>query len=141
MKRLLQTLLLNAVIISAANAQNFTLIESTAETIRVKHSLSADLLETGLSVSKSIGANEYLDFSASYEIVSMNLGQPALPFFTESVIVSNTGSTSLTISHDGYDEYENILVAPSKGSLKRNISPQAVPYLFGDAYTTDAFFP
>jgi gingipain R len=141
MKRLLQTLLLNAVIISAANAQNFTLLESTAETIRVKHSLSANLLETGLSVSKSIGANEYLDFSASYEIVSMNLGQPALPFFTESVIVSNTGSTSLTISHDGYDEYENILVAPSKGSLKRNISPQAVPYLFGDAYTTDAFFP
>ena len=57
MKRLLQTLLLNAMIISAANAQNFTLLESTSETIRVKHSLSTDLLETGLSVSKSIGAD------------------------------------------------------------------------------------
>lgn len=141
MKRFLQTLLLNTCIISAANAQNFTLLESNIETIRVKHALSTTLLETGLTVTKSIGESDYLDFSASHEVVSMDLGQPALPFFTESVILSNSGSTSLTISHDGYVEYDNILVAPSKGSLKRNVSPQTIPYLFGDAYTTDAFFP
>ena len=38
-------------------------------------------------------------------------------------------------------DYTDVLIAPSKGELKRNVEPSSIPYSFGATYTTDAFYP
>ena len=68
-------------------------------------------------------------------------GSPAMPYFTESVIVPNQGQISLEIEHDGFIDYEDINVVPSKGHLTRNINPENIGYSFGGQYSMDEFYP
>ena len=68
-------------------------------------------------------------------------GAPDLPRLAQSVIVPNHGKLSLQYTYDHYTDYPNVLIAPSKGNLKRNVKPSEVPYTFGEAYQKDAFYP
>ena len=36
---------------------------------------------------------------------------------------------------------DNVLIAPSKGILPRTINPEEVPYIFGDIYELDTWYP
>ncbi|MFK5855496.1 MAG: C25 family cysteine peptidase, partial [Bacteroidota bacterium] len=40
-----------------------------------------------------------------------------------------------------YEEFENVLVAPSKGNLLRNVNPDDIPYEYGRQYTVNSFYP
>ncbi|MFT5822790.1 MAG: gingipain R [Crocinitomix sp.] len=122
-------------------AQEFSLVSSSEELITVNHELTATTLDLSPSVYTTIESENYRDFSKSHEIVNLNSGEPALPFFTESVIVSHQGQINLLVSHEGYTEYSDVLVAPSKGNLKRNVNPSDIAHTFGAVYSTDAFFP
>lgn len=137
MKKSIITGLAACFLISSGFAQNFSLISSTEETISVKH----DLADVPLDTYTAIDGESYHDFSKSHEIVSMEVGEPQLPFFTESVILPNEGKASLVITYSDYTEVSGVAVAPSKGSLKRNVSPLDVPFTFGEVYETDAFYP
>jgi hypothetical protein len=68
-------------------------------------------------------------------------GAPDLPKVTSSLIIPDLGVMELEVTHAEYVEYNNILIAPSKGNLTRDIDPSTVPYEFGDIYNTNAFFP
>ena len=68
-------------------------------------------------------------------------GAPDLPKMTASVIIPDLASMQLEVLDAEYQDFENIFIAPSKGNLYRNIDPSTVPYEFGTAYTTNAFFP
>ena len=53
-----------------------------------------------------------------------------------------TRSTSpSTILSSEYIDYENVLIAPSKGNLSRIIDPADVAFEFGSVYQKDSFFP
>lgn len=135
------TLLAAMVGASFSFAQEFSLVSSSEEIITVNHELTVAELDVSPSAYTTIESQEYRDFSKSHEIVTLNSGEPSLPFFTESVIVSHEGQINLVVSHEGYTEYTDVLVAPSKGSLKRNVNPSDIAHTFGEAYSTDAFFP
>ncbi|NOQ71977.1 MAG: T9SS type A sorting domain-containing protein [Crocinitomix sp.] len=122
-------------------AQEFSLVSSSEELITVNHELTESTLDVSPSVYTAIESENYRDFSKSHEIVTLTAGEPAIPFFTESVIVSHYGQVNLLVSHEGYTEYTDVLVAPSKGNLKRNVNPSDIAYTFGTVYSTDAFFP
>jgi len=66
---------------------------------------------------------------------------PSLPMFSESLQVPDSGAFSLEISYDSFEEYTNVEVLPSKGSLKRNINPETIPYTKGEVFNQDTFFP
>lgn len=68
-------------------------------------------------------------------------GAPDLQKLTASVIIPDHANTSVSVVSSTYADYSNIDVAPSKGNLKRTTDPSAVPYVKGDVYNTDAFFP
>ena len=36
---------------------------------------------------------------------------------------------------------DNIEIAPSKGNILRTVNPEDVPYIYGEAYQIDKFFP
>ncbi len=124
-----------------ASAQLFSLQSATEEIIRIEHQLTAEALPLGTENTVTIDALDYVNYSTTHEIVSMEVGAPSLPFYTESVAIPFNGAAHLEVSHTGYTDFEDVLIAPSKGSLKRNVSPSAVAYTFGEAYETDAFFP
>lgn len=84
---------------------------------------------------------EYADFMHITKVFTMDKGSPALPVYTNSVILPNQGMTSIVVTHDGFEEFDNVEVLPSKGSLKRNVDPAKVPYEQGVSYTQDAFYP
>jgi len=117
-------------------AQEVKLISDNGSTISVSNTSKPFASHT-----KTMDGKAYEDFSKSSEILMMQKDAPALPVYAESLIIPNQGSTSLVVQYDSYEEFDNIEVLPSKGSLKRNINPSDVPYSFGQAYQQDAFFP
>lgn len=117
-----------------------------AQTYNVKH-LSNDNFELSLSIpdftnnKKTVQGEIYQDFTSSSTILMMQKEAPALPMFSESIQVPDAGAFTLEVKYDSFEEYENINVLPSKGSLKRNSNPELLPYVKGNVYNQDEFFP
>jgi hypothetical protein len=68
-------------------------------------------------------------------------GAPDLPKITASVIIPDLAAMQVEITDAHFSDFENILIAPSKGNLTRDIDPSTVPYTFGAEYGQNAFFP
>lgn len=83
----------------------------------------------------------YLDYSTSYSVVTNDPGAPALPVFHTTIQLPVTGNPRVTVEYDSYEESDQVVVLPSKGSLKRNVDPATIPYTFGEVYTQNTFFP
>jgi len=92
-----------------------------------------------ISVKKIYNGIAYESFNAKGRM--MQKEAPELPMFSESLIVPNNGAVSVEVAFEGYQDFENINILPSKGSLKRNVNPDDVPYVFGNAYLVNEFFP
>lgn len=69
------------------------------------------------------------------------VGAPALPDVSRSIIIPDDARMAVRVLDSSYYEIENIDIAPSKGYISRKINPADVPYTFGKAYETDAFYP
>ncbi|MDW8303188.1 MAG: C25 family peptidase propeptide domain-containing protein, partial [Bacteroidia bacterium] len=66
---------------------------------------------------------------------------PDLPKYTTSIIIPDQAEMQIEVIHSQYTDYLNIDVAPSKGNFTRDISPESVPYIYGEAYSKNAFYP
>ena len=88
-----------------------------------------------------INNKQYVTIALKGEATSLIAGAPALPSISRSIIIPNEGTTSIRVLGTSYEEYTNILVAPSKGNLLRTVNPADVPYMFGDSYTQDTWYP
>jgi len=119
-----------------ASAQSFELLKSTSQQIDVAHQFNEEI-----PLTTELNGIVYWNLDNTYPVTLKDIGAPALPTFSESVVVPNQGALDLEITHSGYTEYSNVSILPSKGSLKRNIDPSTVAYTFGQAYQTNAFFP
>lgn len=71
----------------------------------------------------------------------LNSGHPDLSKLTASLIIPNTGNMKVEVLDSKYIDYENILVAPSKGNLLRSVDPESIPYEYGDQYQKNEFYP
>lgn len=119
-----------------SHAQNFQLNSEDSKRIELTQQFKEKPFEL-----KEIEGQNWIDFSKSYPILSNEKGAPALPLFHTTVQLPETGSPELEITFDEITIYDNILVAPSKGVIKRNVDPSSVAYTFGAAYNTNDFYP
>ena len=71
----------------------------------------------------------------------MELGSPDLHQLTASVIIPDDKNMDIRIISSEFTEYNNILIAPSKGNLSREVNPSEIPYEWNDVYDRDEFFP
>ncbi|TND10471.1 MAG: Gingipain R [Bacteroidetes bacterium] len=78
---------------------------------------------------------------AEGSVAMLQKGAPELPVFYSSLIIAPVGAVQVTTTYTSYEDIQDISLLPSKGSLKRNINPDDVPYEFGPVYSTNAFFP
>lgn len=72
---------------------------------------------------------------------TLEKGSPQLPYVTTSLMIPDKANMVVKVLSSEYTDYENILVAPSKGDLKRDVTPSSIPYTYGDQYQKDEFFP
>ncbi len=68
-------------------------------------------------------------------------GMPALPKICRSLIIPDNAEMSVRVTYSDYEVYDNVLIAPSKGTLLRSVNPADIPYEFGDVYYQDAWYP
>jgi gingipain R len=68
-------------------------------------------------------------------------GTPELFYLTATFIIPDKGGSELEISYGQFQDFENVEIAPSKGNLTRNIDPSTVPFIKGEVYQIDGFFP
>jgi gingipain R len=93
------------------------------------------------SSKKAVDGILYENFAQKAKIMTMQKDAPALPSYSKSLELSNKGKVSIVISYDSFEEFDNINVLPSKGSLKRNVNPDLIPYVFGKQYSENTFYP
>ncbi len=69
------------------------------------------------------------------------VGAPAVPTVNRSIMIPGTARMEARILDADYCDLPGVDVAPSKGILLRTVNPADVPYTFGEAYRSDAFYP
>ncbi len=68
-------------------------------------------------------------------------GAPDLPLFATSMIIPNHAKMEVRVISSHYEEFKDVLVAPSKGNLFRTTDPASVDYEFGKYYQNNDFYP
>ncbi|TSJ48197.1 C25 family cysteine peptidase [Fluviicola chungangensis] len=119
-----------------SQAQYFQLKSEDSESIRLVQQFEEKSFDY-----KEINGQMMIDFSKSFRVLSQEKGAPALPLFHTTVQLPDNGSPQIEVTFDEVIIYDNVLVAPSKGSMKRNVAPSSVAYSFGAAYSSNAFYP
>tara|TARA_B100000579_G_scaffold357724_1_gene313803 strand:- start:1787 stop:4015 length:2229 start_codon:yes stop_codon:yes gene_type:complete len=72
---------------------------------------------------------------------SLNQFKPELPHINRSFIIPDYNSIRAEIISSSYSQYNNIKVIPSKGNVLRNVDVNIVPYIKGDLYLKNEFYP
>lgn len=134
---------------TASFSQNWTGVRSekalTSESTLIKSSINETILrfdfEGYYSEIVATENGEAMLISGDKMSPNFNVGEPNLPSRSVSIIIPETGRVKLEVIGTDYYDMENVLVAPSKGLISRQIDPASVPYNFGSIYKTNAFFP
>jgi PKD repeat protein len=71
----------------------------------------------------------------------LEAGSPDLPKFTASLVIPDQAGMSYRVISSDYKDYPDMLIAPSKGVIMRDVDPSTVPYTYGTSYSTDGFYP
>lgn len=71
----------------------------------------------------------------------LDKGAPDLPKLAFSLIVPDAKDGTIEILRSTSVEYLNIKVAPSKGKIYRNQNPDDIPYVYGEHYLQNRYYP
>jgi gingipain R len=88
-----------------------------------------------------IGAEAWSELALEGEGYVDVAGAPRLPRICRSVIVPGDRDVTARVASAAYHDVTGVLVAPARGPIPRTQDPSAVPYAFGPAYATDAWYP
>ncbi len=123
---------------AASSPVSVAVLKDTGDQIHLSFEIGDPDLKT-----VEIDGVPYTQVSLPGEAVLLDAGAPKLVRVTRSVIIPNDAAMTVTVDErlSQYYELADIDVVPSKGNLYRNIDPADVPYTFGTAYRTNAFYP
>jgi len=68
-------------------------------------------------------------------------GMPDLGKLAVNIIIPDLDDMEIHVVRSEYRVFENIPVGPSKGHFTRDIRPGDVPFVYGDAYELDEYWP
>ena len=66
---------------------------------------------------------------------------PDLPQFPVPTIIGDLAEMEVNVTKSNFTDYQNVVIAPSKGNFSRQIDPENVPYTYGEMYNKNAFYP
>ncbi len=81
------------------------------------------------------------DIYSGHAASRLQKGSPALPIYSSSLIIPARAMMRAEVVDAKFVEYDDVLIAPSKGNLERTLNPADIAYEFGPQYQRDEFFP
>ncbi|MBK7644864.1 MAG: hypothetical protein IPJ19_17790 [Planctomycetes bacterium] len=81
------------------------------------------------------------ELSLAGEGYSNVVGAPRLPRVSRSLVIPDGQEADVHVFGSRYHEIAGVDIAPARGPIVRTQDPARVPYSFGAAYRTDAFYP
>ncbi len=138
----MKKLLLNLLVVFISGtvgvfAQNEVVLESSRSNETVI-SISIDEFDF-TEVNTPKGVESILQAPNADQIIEK--GAPNLPKVVRSIIIPDHDKMEVEVLSSRYEDFKNIDLAPSKGHFLRNQNPEDIPYVYGDWYQTDAFYP
>jgi hypothetical protein len=121
--------------VSSSNGITIT-VQQTEETTLLHYTIDAFTMTP-----VDINNKQYVTLALDSEANNLIAGAPDVPSVSRSIIIPPEGTMSIRIISSSYEEYSNILVAPSKGNLLRTVNPADIPYVFGDIYSQNTWYP
>ena len=149
MKRLALVLVVFLLSFISVSAQEWVGIDNVLPTKTQKYLVSSseeeivvDLKVSGFMQEKVMTPNgEQYVISSDDMAPMLEAGSPDLPLYSIPIIIGDKAEMKVSVLKSKYVDFENIEVAPSKGNFSRKINPDDVPYIYGDMYQEDAFYP
>jgi len=130
------TVIANAQVSKQQKMNKFELKSSTINETELIFKLN-DYNKIQVSTNKGMA-----DIYKAYNGVSVMVkGCPDVLKFVSSIIVPDRAKMKVEVVSSKYKEYSDILIAPSKGNLYRNVLPDTIPYEYGDVYNQNKFYP
>lgn len=71
----------------------------------------------------------------------LQAGAPDVPKLTTSLIIPDLAGMSVHTTVVSYSDFENMEIAPSKGNQYRNVNIENLPFVYGEEYSRNEFFP
>lgn len=118
------------------NGFSTSLVEATDDVVTINVSLDG-FTKTMVGTDRG----EAWVISAPKMVSMLEEGAPDLPMSAIPVIIGDDAKMNVEVVSSRFVDFENVLVAPSKGNLKRTVNPDDVPFSFGKLYSTDEFYP
>ena len=112
-----------------------TLISSSENSITVNVQVAGFYT---FEVSTPRGAAQVISIPKT--VSTAEAGEPDLPMIAIPALIGDRQHYGIRVLEAQYTDYQ-MEIAPSKGDFSRQINPKDVPYTYGEAYSTDAFFP
>ncbi|MBL7921384.1 MAG: T9SS type A sorting domain-containing protein [Bacteroidia bacterium] len=135
MKKILSSLLI-AASFSIHAKDGFKVIKTEANSVTVEYTFS------GLNqMPVSINGKTYQKVYANDCVPVLNAGFPQVLRSSVSLAIPNNAIPKLEIISTVFSTLNNTSIAPSKGSLTRDINPEEIPYTFESIYQQNAFYP
>ena len=113
---------------SKINLINSNIDQTTLEIIVDGYSLN-EVLENQFSIKIDKGSPILLE------------GAPNLPKLNTSIIIPDQKNMKIKVLDSEYIELTDINIIPSKGNLSRDVDPKTIPYIYGEQYEKDSFYP
>jgi gingipain R len=136
MKKILLFLVCLPVVIFAQEQTSFTIIEHGANYDIIKIKVGAVQFHNVLTPT---GIEERVTVNKGTQLIEK--AAPDLAKLSFSMVVPNAQDGRAEVLSSKFEEIKNIKVAPSKGKIYRHERPEDFPYLYGDNYSKDEFYP
>jgi hypothetical protein len=112
------------------------IIEQSANEMTIKLSINAYRLDEVTTPRGTAFVVKTPECRNSYQ-----KGAPDLPFVTEALAIPDHGGYKYEVISSNFSTINNIDIAPSKGTIYRNVDPATVPYEYGREYNFNDYFP
>ncbi len=136
-KLFLVSLFVLAFLVSNAQQNSVNLVSSTDNETVITFNVDSYNLK---SVVTQNGKEVVLSANEASQMLKANA--PDMVKFTKSIIIPDEAKMQIEVVSSKFKEINlDVNIAPSKGNLTRDIDPASVPYVYGEVYNKNEFFP
>ncbi len=121
---------------TAAEGLSVRVVDSNIETTVLEYELGSFSSEP-----IDIDGESFFSVGLGEESTTLERGFPQLPNICRSIVIPDDAQMAVRVLSSHFIEYPNFPVAPSKGSIPRNVDPATVAYAFDARYGSDEWYP
>ena len=121
---------------TAVEGLSVRVVDSNVETTTIEYELGSFSREP-----VEIDGESFFSVGLGEESTTLERGFPQLPNICRSIVIPDDAEMAVRVLSSHFIEYPDFPVAPSKGSIPRNVDPATVAYAFDAFYGSDEWYP